>query len=225
MKILANGEIVADDDPRVQPTSNNATQRRSARSSNIPSSASSDQTASSSSSWSFGLGSPTADGGVGGGRGGIGSPTNNTAAGGGHGGGNGADARVESVTIFDLINARMIEAGFPRLNLGPYAVEPIAVVGTCVALLLFGLPGLVLSLGLFLAVKFSQSGIPSLAELTGGGAIASGGGDGTGVSRGGGVGRGGRRRLDERGDGSVPDTPKRTAEEDKWGPGQKLGGR
>ena len=80
------------------------------------------------------------------------------------------------MTVFDMINARMLEAGFPRLNIGPYAVEPIAVVGTCFALLLFGLPGLVLSLGLFLAVKFSQHGIPSVAQLSGGGAGAVGGG-------------------------------------------------
>jgi len=222
MKILANGEIVADDDPRAQQIPNNASQRRPPRS-NVSPTHPSPNSNPSSSSWSFGLGNPAADGGAGGGRGGIGTPTNN---GGGRGGGRGGDqdpaVQVESMTVFDMINARMLEAGFPRLNIGPYAVEPIAVVGTCFALLLFGLPGLVLSLGLFLAVKFSQHGIPSVAQLSGGGAGAVG------------VGReersqglNGRRdlqegRADEVGGSSGSG---KTPEQEKWGPGQRLGGR
>lgn len=222
MKILANGEIVADDDPRAQQTPNNASQSRPPRSnvSSTPSQSNPD----SSSSWSFGLGNPAADGGAGGGRGGIGTPSNNGVGGGGRGDNNDA-VQTESVTVFDLVNARMLEAGFPRLNLGPYSVDPIAVVGTCLALMLFGLPGLVLSLGLFLAVKFSNHGIPSIADFTGGGEGGARGGTGRVAQR---SQRSEARRdlMDERGDGSPDGHPqRRNPEEEKWGKGQRLGGR
>jgi len=224
MRILANGDIVADDDPRAQQTSNNAFQRRTPQPNVSSTPSRSGPDSSSSSSWSFGLGNPAADGGAGGGRGGIGTPTDNGGAVGGRGDIDGA-VQTESVTIFDLINSRMLEAGFPRLSLGPYSVDPIAVVGTCIALLLFGLPGLVLSLGLFLAVKFSQQGIPSIADFTGGG----GAGGAAGGRRRGGTDRRSEVRRDSRDEGeersSTEGQLRRSPEEEKWGPGQRLGGR
>ena len=215
MKILANGEIVADDDPRAQQTPNSASQRRPTRSNVSSPTTSSNPDSSSSSSWSFGLGNPAADGGAGGGgRGGIGTPTNTGSRGGAN---NNDGVQTESVTVFDLINARMLGAGFPRLNLGPYSVDPIAVVGTCIALLLFGLPGLVLSLGLFLAVKFSSHGIPSIADFTGGGAAGGGGAERIQRSNG--------RRNSMDGDADERDSRRKSPEEEKWGTGQRLGGR
>jgi len=223
MKILANGEIVADDDPRAQQTPNSASQRRPTRSNVSSPTTSSNPDSSSSSSWSFGLGNPAADGGAGGGgRGGIGTPTNTGSRGGAN---NNDGVQTESVTVFDLINARMLGAGFPRLNLGPYSVDPIAVVGTCIALLLFGLPGLVLSLGLFLAVKFSSHGIPSIADFTGGGGGAAGG---RGAAGGGGaerIQRSNGRRNSMDGDADERDSRRKSPEEEKWGTGQRLGGR
>jgi len=216
VKILPDGEIVADDDPRLQSTNSNVNQRRHPQQPNIPSTHGSPGNASSSSSspssWSFGLGSPAEQGATG--RGGIGTPTN---VGGGGRGDNGAGA-VESITVFDLINEKMIEAGFPRLNLGPYPVEPIAVVGTCFALLLFGLPGLILSLGLFFVVKFSRHGVPTLNDFVGGRRIEGGNEE---MRRDGGGGRGGG------GESSRGETParRRSPEEEKWGAGQRLGGR
>ena len=209
VKILPNGEIVADDDPRLPSTS--APQRRHpGASTNASSPPGSAANTSSSSSWSFGLGSPAVDGASG--RGGIGAPS------GGGRGNNGAnaanDVQVESVTIFDLINEKMLEAGFPRLSLGPYSVEPIAVIGTCFALLLFGLPGLLLSLVLFFVVKFSRHGVPSLSDVTGGGAERvqeSGRRTGSG------------RTMD--GHDSSPEDQRKNPEEEKWGAGKRLGGR
>jgi len=213
VKILADGEIVADDDPRLQSSTTNLNQRRPPNASAF--NVSTPPTNSSSSSWSFGLGNPAADGAAG--RGGIGAPTNHGAGRAG-GGGNEDDAaggRMESVTIFDLANEKMIEAGFPRLNLGPYSVEPIAVVGTCFALLLFGLPGLLLALGLFLVVKFSRHGVPSLSDMTGGRRVE---GEEEGARRRGGGGR-------DLTSAERPETRRRNPEEEKWGSGQRLGGR
>jgi len=118
------------------------------------------------------------------------------------------------VTIFDLINEKMLEAGFPRLSLGPYSVEPIAVIGTCFALLLFGLPGLLLSLVLFFVVKFSRHGVPSLSDVTGGGAERVQ----ESVPR-----TGSGRTMD--GYDSSPEDQRRSPEEEKWGAGKRLGGR
>ena len=213
VKILADGEIVADDDPRLQSAGTNLNQRRPPNAS-AASAATPQSNSSSSSSWSFGLGNPAADGAAG--RGGIGAPSN-YGAGRGAGGGDHDDAaggRMESVTIFDLANEKMIEAGFPRLNLGPYSVEPIAVVGTCFALLLFGLPGLLLALGLFFVVKFSRHGVPSLSDFTGGRRIE--GEEVEGARRG----RGADNAPVDR-----PERRRRSPEEERWGAGQRLGGR
>ena len=224
VKILPNGEIVADDDPRLPSSNTNDTRRRAQQQQQQPppriASPRGADGGSNSSSWSFGLGSPAVEGAQG--RGGIGTPTN-AGAGAGNNNNNNEGSRVESVTVFDLLNERMIDAGFPRLHLGPYPVEPVAVVGTCFALMLFGLPGLILSLVLFFVVKFSRHGVPSLNDLIGGG-------------------RGGERRVergpevrrDARGGGGGGDgdgmperrrQPPNSPEEEKWGTGHRLGGR
>jgi len=134
VKILSNGEIVDDNDPRL--CTANSEQRVDRHIEN-------DQN-----SWRLNFGTPVPEGAEG--QAGIGVPANQ---------------RSEGVTLFDLMNDKLLEAGIPRLQLGAYDVEPIAAVGTCLALLLFGLNGLILSLVLFLVVKFSRHGIPSLNDF------------------------------------------------------------
>lgn len=47
-------------------------------------------------------------------------------------------------SIFDQLNNRLISAGFPRWNLGQNVVEPIASVALILALVLFGIQGVLL---------------------------------------------------------------------------------
>ncbi|XP_013409784.1 uncharacterized protein FAM241B [Lingula anatina] len=63
---------------------------------------------------------------------------------------------VQTVSIFEVMNQKLLDAGLPRFNLGPYTVEPIATVGMILAGLMFGLPGLVFGALLFIVVKVSN---------------------------------------------------------------------
>lgn len=65
------------------------------------------------------------------------------------------------VSVFTLINQKLLELGIPRFSVGPYTVEPIALVGMILALLLFGLPGLLFGGVLFLVVMSSQTAAPA----------------------------------------------------------------
>ncbi|KAJ7372798.1 hypothetical protein OS493_016717 [Desmophyllum pertusum] len=47
-------------------------------------------------------------------------------------------------SIFDQLNNRLISAGFPRWNLGQNIVEPIVSVALIIALVLFGIQGVLL---------------------------------------------------------------------------------
>lgn len=47
-------------------------------------------------------------------------------------------------SIFDQLNNRLISAGFPRWNLGQNVVEPIVSVALILALVLFGIQGVLL---------------------------------------------------------------------------------
>lgn len=47
-------------------------------------------------------------------------------------------------SIFDQLNNRLVSAGFPRWNLGQYVVEPIVSVALILALVLFGIQGVLL---------------------------------------------------------------------------------
>ncbi|XP_070544323.1 protein FAM241B-like [Ptychodera flava] len=67
-----------------------------------------------------------------------------------------AGGQMQQVSIFDNLNQRLLDAGVPRWNLGSYVVEPIASVGMLLALLFFGLQGLLFAGLIFFVVKWSQ---------------------------------------------------------------------
>ena len=79
------------------------------------------------------------------------------------------------VSIFEMINQKLLGLGVPRFNAGPYAVEPIASVGFVLAGLVFGLPGLGFAALLFIIVKTSQG-----RDDRAGNSAPSGGGGGGG---------------------------------------------
>ncbi|XP_077999470.1 protein FAM241B-like [Glandiceps talaboti] len=68
----------------------------------------------------------------------------------------GGEGQMQQVSIFDVLNQKLVDGGFPRWNLGPYVVEPIASVGVLLAGLFFGLQGLFFAGLLFFVVKWSQ---------------------------------------------------------------------
>lgn len=61
----------------------------------------------------------------------------------------------QTVSIFEVMNQKLLGLGIPRWNLGQYSVEPIATVGCLLALLIFGLPGIIFAAVLFFVVKSS----------------------------------------------------------------------
>ncbi|XP_022109060.1 uncharacterized protein C10orf35-like [Acanthaster planci] len=138
VRILANGDIVQDDDPRVR-QSPHAPNRSGPRMGFIQHNADPHQY--------------------------------------GHDGQGAAGYQGHGISIFDTLNQRLLNLGIPCFNLGPYAIQPIVTVGFLLAMLLFGLPGLLFAGILFAVVK-----------LSGG---AGGGGSGSGENGGawGGAGR------------------------------------
>ena len=102
---------------------------------------------------------------------------------------------AQQISMFDVLNQRLLDNGIPRWNLGPYVVEPIASLGFLVALLLVGFRGLLFALLLFFVVKYSSGrGMGDIQNWFGGrggtqqGGPGSGGGGGAGGGRGGGFG-------------------------------------
>jgi len=88
----------------------------------------------------------------------------------------------QTTSVFDSLNQRLLAAGVPPWNAGPYVVEPIVSVGFLLALFFMGIQGLIFAALLFFVVKYSGMG--------GQGGGMGGGGGGTGGGRMGGVGRG-----------------------------------
>lgn len=130
--ILANGEVVQDDDPRAQEArrAQRATNAHNTRSAN-------DQFR--------GYGGDRGQGGgqawYSGGAGGEGVPE---------------DGQVRQVSIFEIINQKLLDLGIPRWNFGEHVVEPIVIVGFLIAMLFFGLRGLLFGGLLYAVVKMSQ---------------------------------------------------------------------
>ena len=86
---------------------------------------------------------------------------------------------VGQVSIFDTLNQRLLDAGVPRWNAGPYVIEPIVSLGFLLAGLLLGLKGLLFGGILFFVVKYSQSARGPAASGGGNrGARPAGGGGG-----------------------------------------------
>ncbi|XP_041485852.1 protein FAM241B-like [Lytechinus variegatus] len=157
VRVLASGDVVADDDPRAQASRNQ--QSGSSRQ----------------------MGRIRHDNDMGN-QGGYG--------GGAYGGGGGAQGGgAGGVSIFQVLNQKLLDAGIPRWTLGTTVVEPIVTVGFILAMLLLGVKGLFLGAILFAAVKFSGgmdesgAGNSNTGRNTGGG--GRGGGTGGGRTTGG----------------------------------------
>ena len=71
------------------------------------------------------------------------------------GGGQGGQG---GVSIFQVFNQRLQDAGMPSWNAGPYVVQPIVSIGLLLALMLFGFRGLFFGGMLFLVTKWSMAG-------------------------------------------------------------------
>ncbi|XP_045214195.2 protein FAM241B-like [Mercenaria mercenaria] len=82
--------------------------------------------------------------------------------------GGGGEGGGQQASVFDGLNQRLVDYGFPRFNVGSHTVEPIVTVGFILAGLLLGLPGLLLAAVLFFVSKMSTTG-GGLASFFGGG--------------------------------------------------------
>ena len=109
-------------------------------------------------------------------------------------------------SVFDTLNQKLLDAGIPRWNLGSYVIEPIVTIGFLLALLIFGLPGIIFGGLLFAVSKWSQTG-------------GEGGSSGGYQPRGGGM---GGPSYSNQGGGS--DGSGGSSQGHRWGnSGQKLG--
>ncbi|XP_038061234.1 protein FAM241B-like [Patiria miniata] len=150
VRILANGDIVQDDDPRVQQSSHsgNAPTNRGSRMGYIQQNTEPHQY--------------------------------------GHDGQGAGGHEVQNVSIFQTLNQRLLDLGIPCFNIGPYTIQPIVTVAFILAMLIFGLPGLLFAGLLFGVVMLSGGGGGGDDGGTGGGGGQSTGrGDGQRRHRGG----------------------------------------
>ncbi|BFZ02604.1 hypothetical protein BsWGS_05643 [Bradybaena similaris] len=116
VKILANGDIVADDDPRAQQTYSKQTGNAHSGQTRIQSTRHVQQD-------------------------------------------NGPQ-----VSIFQSLNQRLVALGIPSFNFGDIVVEPIVSIGLLIALLVFGFPGLIIGLILFVVSRWSTHGAPEIVS-------------------------------------------------------------
>ena len=77
-------------------------------------------------------------------------------------------------SFFTNLNQRLLDAGLPRWNLGSYPVEPIMTVGTLLAVMFFGLAGLLMAAFLFFVTNMggatgSATGTTQPTNTPGGG--------------------------------------------------------
>ncbi len=70
----------------------------------------------------------------------------------------GGGAEGQQVSIFTVLNQKLLDAGFPRWNLGSTVIEPIVSVGFLLAFLLLGVRGLLFGGLLFVVCKMSMGG-------------------------------------------------------------------
>ncbi|CAH1794592.1 unnamed protein product [Owenia fusiformis] len=139
VRILSNGEIVQDNDPRLQQRGNtNGSQQQR--------------------------------------RGYIEHNDNEDAMMQGQGGGQRGMGYAQGPSMFDTLNQKLLNAGFPRWNAGPYVVEPLVSVGLLVLFMMAGFRGLLFGAVLFMVCKWSTSGGGGGVQdwLGGGGAAPQG---------------------------------------------------
>ena len=77
---------------------------------------------------------------------------------GGNGQNVGAMGAQGGTSVFSMLNQRLLDAGLPSWNAGPYDVQPIVSIGVLLAFMLFGWGGLFFAGMLFLVTKWSQAG-------------------------------------------------------------------
>ena len=80
----------------------------------------------------------------------------------------------QSVSVFTVINQKLLGYGLPRFNVGPYVVEPIVLVAFVLAGLLMGLPGLIFAALLFFVSQWSGVGGEGAGTRMGGGNAGGG---------------------------------------------------
>ena len=85
----------------------------------------------------------------------------------------------QQVNIFQTLNQKLRTMGIPPWNLGDIVIEPIVTVGFLIALLMFGVHGLIFGVVLFAVSRWSQHGAPEIVtRLFGGGQGGHQGGQG-----------------------------------------------
>ncbi|XP_071808589.1 protein FAM241B-like [Asterias amurensis] len=122
VRILENGDIVADNDPRAQQSSHsgNAPRNRAGRMGYVHDNSEPHQY--------------------------------------GHQGQGAGVHQGQQVSVFQSLNQRLIGLGIPSFNIGTYRIEPLVTVGFLLAMLFFGLPGLLFAGLLFGVVIMSGGG-------------------------------------------------------------------
>ena len=108
----------------------------------------------------------------------------------------------QQVSVFEMLNQRLLALGIPRFSVGQFTFEPIVSVGFLLAGIFFGLPGLIFAGLLFVVSKISQpggnpftGGGPTQQGQAGGNQPGGGGGGGGGFGGGGFRGGSGGHRL------------------------------
>lgn len=78
----------------------------------------------------------------------------------------------QQVSLFQMLNQRLISMGFPRFTISGITFEPIITTALLLSVLFFGLPGLLLVGILFVVIQLSQHGSWQAAwqNFSGGGA-------------------------------------------------------
>ena len=74
------------------------------------------------------------------------------------GGGGGGGGGGQPVSVFQMLNQRLLGLGIPRFTVAQYTLEPIVSVGFLLAGVFFGLPGLIFAGLLFVVSVISQPG-------------------------------------------------------------------
>ncbi|KAK7112106.1 protein FAM241B-like [Littorina saxatilis] len=96
----------------------------------------------------------------------------------------------QQVSVFQMLNQKLLALGIPRFTVGQFNFEPIVTVGFLLAGIFFGFPGLIFAGLLFVVSKISQTGANPFTG-GGGGQPQQGGGGGHQPGGGGGGGGGG----------------------------------
>lgn len=88
--------------------------------------------------------------------------------------------QVQQVNIFQSLNQRLLAYGIPQWTLGDIVIEPLVLVGLILALIFFGIHGLIFGLVLFVISHWSTHGAPDFVSRFLGGGRGGGGNQGRG---------------------------------------------